>query len=79
MDAVETGAHGTFLDVLGETGNTVCGRHPIGVIMAAVEVLEKEEKLKGEGKFRFVRYDRSGRVETLKDSSVSYGSAFAVL
>ena len=42
VDAVETGVHDAFLGVLRETGNTVCGRHPIGVVMAAVEALEKE-------------------------------------
>jgi predicted class III extradiol MEMO1 family dioxygenase len=47
MDAVETGEHDAFLGVLAETGNTVCGRHPIGVLMAAIEVLEKEGKVDG--------------------------------
>ena len=37
MDAVESGEHETFLEQLRSTGNTVCGRHPIGVFMAAVE------------------------------------------
>jgi AmmeMemoRadiSam system protein B len=76
MDAVETGSHKDFLDQLKETGNTVCGRHPIGLFMAAVE---KAEGLSGDGKFKFVRYERSSLVEDLKDSSVSYCSAFAVL
>jgi predicted class III extradiol MEMO1 family dioxygenase len=47
IDAVETGVHDEFLNVLEETGNTVCGRHPIGVVMAAIEVLEKEGKVDG--------------------------------
>jgi predicted class III extradiol MEMO1 family dioxygenase len=45
MDAVETGIHDNFLGVLQETGNTVFGRHPIGVVMAAVEILEKEGQI----------------------------------
>jgi hypothetical protein len=45
VEAVETGVHDTFLEVLQDTGNTVCGRHPIGVLMAAVEVLEEEGKV----------------------------------
>jgi AmmeMemoRadiSam system protein B len=76
MDAVETGRHDAFLDVLEETGNNVCGRHPIGVMMAAIEALESKEE--GQGKFRFVQYDRSGLVDNVRDSSVSYCSAFAV-
>lgn len=73
MDAVESGRHDAFLDVLKRTGNTVCGRHPIGVVMAAMEALA------GEGRFRFVRYERSGEVQGVGESSVSYASAFAVL
>jgi len=77
MDAVESGDHGRFWEQLRATGNTVCGRHPIGVFMAAVE---KAEGLgDGKGRFRFLRYERSGLVENAKDSSVSYCSAFAVL
>jgi AmmeMemoRadiSam system protein B len=81
MDAIETGKHDSFLENLEETNNTVCGRHPIGVVMAAIEVLEKEGKVSGEGKgrFKFVRYERSSDVEEVYDSSVSYASAYAVL
>lgn len=80
MQGVESSQHNAFLATLRDTGNTVCGRHPIGVIMAAIEVL----KMKGEigqdkGKFHFVRYERSGEVVEASDSSVSYASAFAVL
>jgi AmmeMemoRadiSam system protein B len=76
MDAVESGNHKEFLAQLKETGNTVCGRHPIGVFMAAVE---KAEVGGEKGRFRFLRYERSGLVEDVDDSSVSYCSAFAVL
>ncbi|KAF2192098.1 UPF0103-domain-containing protein [Zopfia rhizophila CBS 207.26] len=76
MDVVETGSHEEFLQQLEETGNTVCGRHPIGVFMAAVEANEGLER--GKGRFKFVRYERSGDVESVRDSSVSYCSAFAV-
>ncbi|KAL9608224.1 MAG: hypothetical protein Q9167_006925, partial [Letrouitia subvulpina] len=94
MNAVESGEHGRFLDALRETGNTVCGRHPIGVVMAALEVVRgqrgesggggggKEEegpRGQGKGRFRFVRYERSGLVQGVGESSVSYASAFAVL
>lgn len=80
MDAVEAGGHEGFLRVLRETGNTVCGQHPIGVVMAAVEALrEKGEVEDGKGRFSFVRYERSGLVEGVGESSVSYASAFAVI
>ena len=80
IQAIETGSHDEFLANLQDTGNTVCGRHPIGVIMAAIETLKQEGKLEKEkGRFRFVRYERSSEVQEARDSSVSYGSAYAVL
>ncbi len=81
MDSIETGKHEAFLDNLKATENTVCGRHPIGLVMAAIEILEKEGKISGEGKgkFKFVRYERSSEVEEIRDSSVSYASAYAVI
>jgi hypothetical protein len=81
MDAIEGGKYQDFLNNLKETGNTVCGRHPIGVVMAALGVMREEGKLSdGEkGKFKFVRYERSSEVEDINDSSVSYASAVATL
>lgn len=91
MDAVETGDFDQWQSVLEETGNTVCGRHPIGVVMAAIEALEGEEKERADrvngviegpkekGRFRFIRYERSSLCSSVRDSSVSYCCAFAVL
>lgn len=80
MQGIESGEYDAFLATLRETGNTVCGRHPIGVIMAAIEVLKKEGVTeKDKGKFQFVRYERSSEVVDASDSSVSYASAFAVI
>ena len=73
IGACESGKHDEWLGVLEETGNTVCGRHPIGIVMAAME------DLGGGAKFRFVRYDRSSECAKISDSSVSYCSALAVL
>ena len=78
MDAVKTGVHAKFVGVIDETDNTVCGRHPIGLVMAALEVLAKGTG-SGRGKFRFVRYERSSLVTSRRDSSVSYAAAYAVL
>lgn len=81
MDAIEEGSHEKFLGNLRDTGNTVCGRHPIGVVMAAIEVLEGEGKIerREDGRFKFLRYERSNDVKTVRESSVSYASAVAVL
>ena len=80
MDAIVSGSHDKFLTNLRKTKNTVCGRHPIGVIMAAIEDLKQKGKIaKEKGDFHFVRYERSSEVENARDSSVSYASAFAVV
>ena len=80
MQAISSGSHEAFLTNLRRTKNTVCGRHPIGVVMAAVEELKRQGKVEeGKGLFRFVRYERSSEVEDARDSSVSYASAFAVI
>ena len=41
MCAIAAGRHSEFLRVLRDTGNTVCGRHPIGTFMAGVEEIER--------------------------------------
>ena len=78
MDAIKTGVHDKFVDNLRVTKNTVCGRHPIGVTMAALEVLAKDAE-EGKGRFKFVQYQRSSLVEHVADSSVSYAAAYAVI
>lgn len=79
MDAIETGKHDEFVNNLAHTKNTVCGRHPIGVTMAALEVLAKEKAEDGKHRFKFIQYQRSSLVEDVSDSSVSYASAYAVV
>ncbi len=88
MCAIATGKHAAFLKALGDTGNTICGRHPIGVFLAGWEEVERSQKETSEteasgaaerGRFRFIRYERSSDVVSAKDSSVSYVSAFAVV
>jgi AmmeMemoRadiSam system protein B len=79
MDAVESGAHSEFYRVIRETHNTVCGRHPIGVMMAALEAVAKEGLEKGKGRFSFIQYQRSSLVRQDWDSSVSYASAYAIV
>lgn len=85
MVAVTSASHDTFVDYLAKTRNTVCGRHPIGVVMAAIEAVAQEEEGEGEeeGKavaaFRWVRYEQSSEVVDVRESSVSYAAAYCVL
>ena len=80
MEAIESGSHDAFRNNLKDTNNTVCGRHPIGVILAALETLRTEGKIATDkGFFKFIEYTRSSNVLDASDSSVSYASAYAVL
>lgn len=77
MAAVSSARHDVFVDYLAETRNTVCGRHPIGVVMAAVEAVAKgEEEVPA---FKWVRYEQSSEVVDIRESSVSYAAAYCVL
>jgi hypothetical protein len=70
-------AHSLFASYLSFTKNSICGRHPIGVLLGALSTLEKEEEWKEKGmRCEWVRYEQSSKVRELGDSSVSYASAF---
>jgi AmmeMemoRadiSam system protein B len=79
MEAVKSGNHDAFVDNLKVTKNTVCGRHPIGVAMAALELLSREVADETKCRFHITQYQRSNLVEKPSDFSVSYVSAYAVL
>jgi MEMO1 family protein len=78
MDAIETGSHDKYVDNLKTTKNTVCGRHPIGVMMAALERMAKETGDEAKYKFKMIKYDRSSLVKSPRETSVSYVAAYAV-
>ncbi|KAK0526831.1 hypothetical protein OC834_004665 [Tilletia horrida] len=73
-----TQAHEEFAAYLRETRNTVCGRHPIGVLLGALAALEQQGGGEGEvrSECRFTRYEQSSACVSVRDSSVSYASAF---
>ncbi|KAI1871943.1 uncharacterized protein JN550_004146 [Neoarthrinium moseri] len=79
MDAIEGGKHDDFVANLARTKNTVCGRHPIGVTMAALEVLAKDNSEEAKNRFKFVQYQRSDLVQDMGGSSVSYAAAYAIV
>ncbi|KDQ63707.1 hypothetical protein JAAARDRAFT_119658 [Jaapia argillacea MUCL 33604] len=66
-------AHEEFADYLARTKNTICGRHPIGVLLGALTFLEQEGHVIGS---QWVRYEQSSQCFTIRDSSVSYASAY---
>ena len=76
MAVVEAGGSDTWRDYLRRTENTVCGRYPIGLLLAVRE--EAGKRGVGLG-VRWVRYAQSSAVEEMGDSSVSYASAVVYL
>lgn len=68
--------HQKFSKYLARTGNTICGRHPIGVLMGAIESVEGPNPV---ARLKWVRYEQSSVCETVKDSSVSYASGYVAV
>ena len=66
-------AHHEFAEYLQRTRNTICGRHPIGVLLGALSSLQHQ----GYGPvLQWVRYEQSSQCYNINDSSVSYASAY---
>lgn len=73
MDIIETGDPRDFSAYLEHYGNTICGRHPIAVLLHALEQSNIPHRI------HFTKYDQSNRCTSQRDSSVSYASAIVVL
>lgn len=74
MEIIQSMNHVAFNEYLKQFHNTICGRHPIGVLLGMITALRQN----GNGhkfELNFVRYAQSSRCVTMKDSSVSYASA----
>ena len=69
MRLIEGGDPAAFTAYLEQHGNTICGRHPIGVLMNALKSCRTRFTT------RFVRYAQSSQAVTMSDSSVSYATA----
>ncbi|KAF5356215.1 hypothetical protein D9756_003798 [Leucocoprinus leucothites] len=67
-------AHTDFHKYLNATSNTICGRHPIGVLWGALARLEGASGKKAS--CTWVKYDQSAQVTKVSESSVSYASAW---
>ncbi|CAG8494257.1 1115_t:CDS:2 [Paraglomus occultum] len=80
MAIIERISHRQFTEYLGRTKNTICGRHPISVLLCALEVLTAGiENGFERPRIRFVHYAQSGKVVNERDSSVSYASAYVYI
>lgn len=73
MEVIERQDPAAFTAYLKKTGNTICGRHPIGVFLQSLTHSTVPHSIK------FTQYDQSNQCLSRSDSSVSYASAVAVL
>lgn len=69
MGLIEGGDPAAFEAYLRQTGNTICGRHPIAVLLHALRHCRTQHTI------RFTKYAQSHHCLTPRDSSVSYASA----
>lgn len=60
-----------FTKYLQKYQNTICGRHPISILLQAVQALVASNYRMS---FKFLKYAQSNQVTTQSDSSVSYAS-----
>lgn len=60
-----------FQAYLRKTKNTICGRHPIAILLAALQVLQADNCTA-----KCIKYDQSSHCKNYQDSSVSYASIY---
>lgn len=66
-------ARKAFAVYLSQTGNTICGKNPISLLLATLHQLETQGDTH---RCLFTHYEQSSAVHTPGDSSVSYATAF---
>jgi AmmeMemoRadiSam system protein B len=69
MRCIETQQPQLFHQYRKQYKNTICGRHPIAILLQALQEWQGKYELK------FVRYAQSSKCKTQSDSSVSYAAA----
>jgi len=79
MDIIEAQNPAAFQQYQQAYKNTICGRHPIAVLLNALSAIGAGQKEQQKGRqlydLRFVRYAQSSHCKRQSDSSVSYASA----
>lgn len=71
MRTIEKGDPAAFTAYLAQYRNTICGRHPIAVLLQMLSA----GGVRGAYRITFNAYDQSSKAATPADSSVSYASA----
>lgn len=80
MELIERLDVAGFTSYLKKFGNTICGRHPIGVFLNMVAALRNNGTTNGTRMdLKFLSYAQSNQVINPRDSSVSYAAAAFVM
>jgi len=79
MDLIERLDAPGFTNYLKQFGNTICGRHPIGVFLNMVSEIKGGLTNGHRMDLKFLKYAQSSQVKSPRDSSVSYASAAFVM
>ncbi|KAL1131192.1 hypothetical protein AAG570_010810 [Ranatra chinensis] len=79
MDIIETLDPASFTEYLKKYGNTICGRHPIGVLLQAIQYLESTSGGGRRMSLKFLKYAQSSQCRNMNDSSVSYAAASFII
>ena len=75
-------AHSEFENYLVRTKNTICGRHPIGLLLSALAGIQETragDSATEDTTLHWVKYAQSSACRSVQDSSVSYASAYVVI
>ena len=78
MRLIESLDHASFSNYLRTTKNTICGRHPISVLLCALTKIQQQNPSQQQ-KIQFIKYAQSNPCQKVRDSSVSYASAYVYL
>lgn len=76
MKIMETGSYRSFKDYMYLTENTICGAKPLSILMLLMQDSIVDRSL---NTLHFNGYAQSSKALTSRDSSVSYGSAYAII
>eukprot|EP00877_Chromochloris_zofingiensis_P011645 jgi/Chrzof1/6734/Cz19g07050.t1 len=72
MQTIEKGDPVAFTEYLNKYRNTICGRHPIAVLLNMMQHCQTKFNID------FKYYDQSSKCSSMSDSSVSYAAAVVV-
>nr|CAI5867676.1 unnamed protein product [Callosobruchus analis] len=78
MNIIENLDPTEFTNYLKKYGNTICGRHPIGILLQAIQEVLRNDSSQN-ATLKFLKYAQSSKCRTMNDSSVSYAAAALVL